>query len=195
MYHQGPGQDNSVTLFFSSKMEYFTPVFIDVYDPLKAGSIDGTDEFPHDKGIARAMVSTYRPNKYVKGDPDSTVFIGRISPNTTVESIKKTMKQFGTVLQTRIVKDIITGYSKCYAFVEFSDSYQARNAARSGNKILIDDFEVLVELEKERTLKNWIPRRLGGGLGGKRESGQLRFGGKDRPFRRPILRPDVNIEK
>ncbi|KAH9499225.1 small nuclear ribonucleoprotein 35kDa (U11 U12) [Bulinus truncatus] len=180
---------------FSSKMEYFTPVFRDVYDPLKAGSIDGTDEYPHDKGIARAMVSTYRPNKYVKGDPDSTVFIGRISPNTTVESIKKTMKQFGTVLQTRIVKDIITGYSKCYAFVEFSDSYQARNAARSGNKILIDDFEVLVELEKERTLKNWIPRRLGGGLGGKRESGQLRFGGKDRPFRRPILRPDVNNEK
>lgn len=28
---------------------------------------------------------------------------------------------------------------------------------------------------------------LGGGLGGKKESGQLRFGGKDRPFKKPIL--------
>lgn len=27
----------------------------------------------------------------------------------------------------------------------------------------------------------------GGGFGGKKESGQLRFGGKDRPFRKPIV--------
>lgn len=27
----------------------------------------------------------------------------------------------------------------------------------------------------------------GGGFGGKKESGQLRFGGKDRPFKRPIV--------
>ncbi len=27
---------------------------------------------------------------------------------------------------------------------------------------------------------------LGGGLGGMKESGQLRFGGRDRPFRRPM---------
>lgn len=26
-----------------------------VYDPLKAGSIDGTDTIPHDHGILRAM--------------------------------------------------------------------------------------------------------------------------------------------
>lgn len=27
---------------------------------------------------------------------------------------------------------------------------------------------------------------VGGGFGGKKESGQLRFGGRDRPFRRPM---------
>jgi hypothetical protein len=31
----------------------------------------------------------------------------------------------------------------------------------------------------------WKPRRLGGGLGGRKESGQLRFGGRDRPFHIP----------
>lgn len=36
-----------------------------------------------------------------------------------------------------------------------------------------------------RTLKGWKPRRLGGGFGGKKESGQLRFGGRARPFQRP----------
>lgn len=35
-------------------------------------------------------------------------------------------------------------------------------------------------------LKGWKPRRLGGGFGGKKESGQLRFGGRDRPFKKPI---------
>lgn len=34
-------------------------------------------------------------------------------------------------------------------------------------------------------MKDWIPRRLGGGFGGKKESGQLRFGARDRPFKQP----------
>lgn len=28
---------------------------------------------------------------------------------------------------------------------------------------------------------------LGGGFGGKKESGQLRFGGRNRPFKKPIV--------
>ncbi|KAJ4968306.1 hypothetical protein NE237_015007 [Protea cynaroides] len=35
-------------------------------------------------------------------------------------------------------------------------------------------------------MAGWIPRRLGGGLGGKKESSQLRFGGRERPFRAPL---------
>ena len=35
----------------------------------------------------------------------------------------------------------------------------------------------------------------GGGLGGKKESGQLRFGGKDRPFRKPMYVDSVVNEK
>ena len=66
----------------------------------------------------------------------------------------------------------------------------------------IDNSQVFVDMECERTLPGWKPRRLGllhsikihttwmlmlgGGLGGKKESGQLRFGGKDRPFRKPM---------
>ena len=36
-----------------------------VYHPLQAGSIDGTDLYPHDKGVLRAMRSSYRTNKRV----------------------------------------------------------------------------------------------------------------------------------
>jgi hypothetical protein len=34
---------------------------------------------------------------------------------------------------------------------------------------------------------------LGGGFGGKKESGQLRFGGRDRPFRKPLPVPGSKI--
>lgn len=34
----------------------------------------------------------------------------------------------------------------------------------------------------------------GGGFGGKKESGQLRFGGRDRPFRKPLPVPVSKIK-
>ena len=51
----------------------------------------------------------------------------------------------------------------------------------------IDGRKILVDIERERVQPGWVPRRLGGGLGGKKESGQLRFGGRDRPHRTPML--------
>ena len=47
----------------------------------------------------------------------------------------------------------------------------------------------MVDFERERIVKGWVPRRLGGGVGGKKESGQLRFGGRDRPFKKPLTQP------
>lgn len=35
-------------------------------------------------------------------------------------------------------------------------------------------------------MKGWKPRRLGGGFGGQRQSGQLRFGCVSRPFQKPF---------
>lgn len=77
---------------------------------------------------------------------------------------------------------------------------------------LIDDYEVIVDYNRQQLMPGWIPRRLGqltfsfclpvaiymdqihvifavssgGGFGGKKESGQLRFGGRERPFRAPM---------
>ncbi|XP_031739124.1 U11/U12 small nuclear ribonucleoprotein 35 kDa protein isoform X3 [Cucumis sativus] len=59
---------------------------------------------------------------------------------------------------------------------------------RDAHHSMIDDCEIIVDYNRQRLMSGWIPRRLGGGLGGKKESGQLRFGGRERPFRAP-LRP------
>ncbi|KAK6179816.1 hypothetical protein SNE40_012087 [Patella caerulea] len=155
------------------------------YDPLKIGSIDGTDADVHDNGITRALNAKYKPNKKVIGDPLCTLFIARLSPQTDEDKIMKTFKRYGPIRQCRLVRDIVTGFSKCYAFLEFDDEDAAKSALRCSFNLVIDEHEVFVDMECERVLKGWVPRRLGGGFGGKKESGQLRFGCKDRPFRKP----------
>ena len=167
-------------------METFSPYLDKEYNPLMAGSIDGTDEEPHDRGISRAMASSYKPNKRVKGDPQLTLFVARLSPKTDEETLYNAFRQFGKIRQHRLVRDIVTGSSKCYGFVEFDSEKALWRAYTEGKTMTVDDVEILVDYEHERTLKNWIPRRLGGGFGGKKESGQLRFGSRDRPFRKPI---------
>jgi len=157
-----------------------------VYDPLKAGSIDTTDEDPHDRAIIRALEAKYKPNKDVIGDPEKTVFVARLNPKTNEETLESVFSEYGEIERLRLVRDIVTGYSKSYAFIEYVQEKSATKAQIEANNIEIDGCEIFVDYECERTLKGWIPRRLGGGFGGKKESGQLRFGGKDRPFRRPI---------
>ncbi|CAL1284292.1 unnamed protein product [Larinioides sclopetarius] len=157
------------------------------YDPLKAGSIDGTDTIPHDHGIVRAMQAEYKPNKLVVGDPKATVFVGRLNPCTDESTLKKIFSHCGEIKRLRVIRDIVTGFSKGYAFIEFYDKYDAVRARRDIDHTVIEDKEVLVDFECERILKGWVPRRLGGGFSGKKESGQLRFGCKERPFKRPLL--------
>ncbi|XP_006894754.1 PREDICTED: U11/U12 small nuclear ribonucleoprotein 35 kDa protein [Elephantulus edwardii] len=161
------------------------------YDPLKAGSIDGTDEEPHDRAVWRAMLARYVPNKGVTGDPLLTLFVARLNLQTKEEKLREVFSRYGEIRRLRLVRDLVTGFSKGYAFVEYKDERSLVNAYRDADGLIIDQNEIFVDYELERTLKGWIPRRLGGGLGGKKESGQLRFGGRDRPFRKPINLPVV----
>lgn len=157
-----------------------------VYDPLKAGSIDGTDVEPHDRAVWRAMGARYKPNKGVVGDPLLTLYVSRLNPQTTEDKLHQVFSKYGDIRRLRLVRDIVTGFSKGYAFIEYKEERSVVRARRDANKLVVEQHEVFVDFEQERTLRGWVPRRLGGGQGGKKESGQLRFGGRDRPFRKPI---------
>lgn len=77
-----------ILVFFQcnlSKMSW-TP-YAQVYDPLKAGSIDGTDPDPHDRAIIRAQDSEYEPDKRVKGKSDRTIFVARLYRQTKEDTI------------------------------------------------------------------------------------------------------------
>ncbi|KAI8566976.1 hypothetical protein RHMOL_Rhmol02G0084800 [Rhododendron molle] len=166
--------------------------YAETYHPIQAGSIDGTDTLPHDNAVYRALLCSqaglYDPfgDPKVKGNPYSTIFVGHLSHLTTEESLRKAMSKYGKVKNLRLVRHIVTGASRGYAFVEFETEREMRRAYADAHHSLIDDSEVLVDYNRQQLMPGWIPRRLGGGLAGRKESGQLRFGGREKPFRAPL---------
>lgn len=166
--------------------------YAEAYHPIQAGSIDGTDTAPHDNAVYRALLCSsaglYDPFGDPKaiGDPYCTIFVGRLSHLTTEDTLRKAMSKYGKVKNLRLVRHIVTGASRGYAFVEFETEREMRRAYKDAQHSYIDDSEIIVDYNRQHLMPGWIPRRLGGGLGGRKESGQLRFGGRERPFRAPL---------
>lgn len=166
--------------------------YAEAYHPIQAGSIDGTDTAPHDNAVYRALLCSsaglYDPFGDPKaiGDPYCTIFVGRLSHLTTEDTLRKAMSKYGKVKNLRLVRHIVTGASRGYAFVEFETEREMRRAYKDAQHSYIDDSEIIVDYNRQQLMPGWIPRRLGGGLGGRKESGQLRFGGRERPFRAPL---------
>lgn len=59
-----------------------------VYDPIKAGSLDSTDIEAHDAAILRAVKSKYKPSYKACGNPLNTIFIGKLSLDTTEKDLE-----------------------------------------------------------------------------------------------------------
>jgi U1 small nuclear ribonucleoprotein len=110
----------------------------------------------------------YHPesDKKIRGDPHKTVIVAKLNYKTDEATLERQFDIFGDIRRVRVVKDIKTGKSRGYAFIEFQDSRGAESAYRKGNGRRIDGVNVIVDRELARTDKYWLPKRLGGGKGG-----------------------------
>ena len=59
-----------------------------------------------------------------------------------------------------------------YGFVQFESSKDLKEAYNDADGRKIAGRRILVDVERGRTVPNWLPRRLGGGLGGTRNGGK-----------------------
>ncbi|KAH8584261.1 U1 snrp RRM domain containing [Cryptosporidium sp. chipmunk genotype I] len=98
------------------------------------------------------------------GDPYNTLFIARLNYDTTERTLRRELEVYGNLLNLHIVKDF-QGESRGYAFAEFENEDSLKEAYKSFNRKNIDGWKVLVDVERGRTVENWLPKRLGGGLG------------------------------
>lgn len=166
-------------------MSEWTPIARE-YNPLAAGSIDGTDTEPHDWAVWRAMNAHYVPPD-IDSVPEHTLFVGSLPRSVNEDKLRETFSQFGILEHVVLIRDIVTGFSQGYGFIEFKYKEDAVFAYRECNKLEIRGCPVIVDWEAGHRMKGWIPRRLGGGWGGRKEAGQLRFGCRDRVWRKPIV--------
>ncbi|WOH00384.1 hypothetical protein DCAR_0519743 [Daucus carota subsp. sativus] len=137
----------------------------------------------------------------VSGDPYKTLFVARLNYETTESRIKREFEAYGPIKQVGIVKvsekrlnfafwfgkrmvsdvqffdvrlvaDKETNKPRGYAFVEYRHTRDMKAAYKQADGRKLDNRRVLVDVERGRTVPNWRPRRLGGGLGTTRVGGE-----------------------
>ncbi|EME26578.1 U1 small nuclear ribonucleoprotein 70 kDa [Galdieria sulphuraria] len=93
-------------------------------------------------------------------DAQKTLFIARLKPETTQLKLQAELEAFGKVKEIKLPISQKTGLPKGYAFVEFQKERDMREALRALEGKRIDGARVIVDVEKARTTKNWLPKKL-----------------------------------
>ncbi|CAK7213148.1 hypothetical protein SCUCBS95973_001702 [Sporothrix curviconia] len=111
----------------------------------------------------------------IRGDAFKTLIVARLSYEANEQDLEREFSRYGPIERIRIVKDTHADEKgnkkrkphRGYAFVVFEREKDMRGALESCDGIRIKDRRIKVDVERGRTMKDWKPRRLGGGLGGR----------------------------
>ncbi|KAE8696202.1 U1 small nuclear ribonucleoprotein 70 kDa [Hibiscus syriacus] len=130
-----------------------------------------------EKGMEKAdeELKNYDPNNdpNIAGDPYKTLFVARLNYETSESRIKREFESYGPIKRVTLVTDKSTNKPRGYAFIEYMHTRDMKAAYKQADGRKIDGRRVIVDVERGRTVPNWRPRRLGGGLG------TTRIGGED----------------
>jgi RNA recognition motif-containing protein len=96
------------------------------------------------------------------------IYVGNMSYNVTEEDLKQAFEPFGEVESVRIIKDMYSGRSKGFGFVEMPGKSEAQSAIESLNGKELKGRTVKVNQARPRS----EGRRGGRGGGGSRGGGR-----------------------
>ncbi|KAI6119080.1 glycine-rich RNA-binding protein [Pisolithus croceorrhizus] len=88
------------------------------------------------------------------------IYVGNLSWNTTDDTLRQAFSQFGTVLDSIVMRDRETGRSRGFGFVTYGTSQEAEVAISSMNEQDLDGRRIKVNLANTR------PTGTAGGYGG-----------------------------
>ncbi|KGG50527.1 hypothetical protein DI09_67p150 [Mitosporidium daphniae] len=113
--------------------------------------------------------STCKPS--FKSDPFKTIFVGRLPYSVTERQLRREFEVYGVIKSVVVVEKPGTAPTpRGYAFIEFEREKSAKIAYFEADGRKIDgQRRCVVDVERGRTVRGWLPRRLGGGLGGSRK--------------------------
>ncbi|XP_073966642.1 small ribonucleoprotein particle U1 subunit 70K [Choristoneura fumiferana] len=110
-------------------------------------------------------------NARATADPFKTLFVARVNYDTSESKLRREFEGYGAIKKIYMVYNKEDGKPRGYAFIEYEHERDMHSAYKHADGKKIDGKRVLVDVERARTVKGWLPRRLGGGLGGTRRGG------------------------
>lgn len=118
-------------------------------------------------------IALWDPNSFPTAtmDPFKTLFVARVNYDTSESKLRREFEVYGPIKKIVLVSNKATGKPRGYAFIEYEHERDMHSAYKHADGKKIDGRRVLVDVERSRTVKGWLPRRLGGGLGGTRRGG------------------------
>nr|CAI5828247.1 unnamed protein product [Callosobruchus analis] len=118
-------------------------------------------------------IAVWDPNSSanITGDPFKTLFVARINYDTSESKLRREFEVYGPIKKIVLIHNSVNGKPRGYAFIEYEHERDMHSAYKHADGKKIDGRRVLVDVERARTVKGWLPRRLGGGLGGTRRGG------------------------
>lgn len=130
------------------------------------------------KSEAHALVlaeraKTWDPKNNPKSTSDAykTLFVARLSYEIDKNDLRDEFERYGPVKNVVLVRNKYTKKIRGYAFIEFESSHDLKDAFRRADGRKLKGRRILVDVERGRTVPDWKPRKLGGGLGGTRLGG------------------------
>ncbi|KAJ3662967.1 hypothetical protein Zmor_007281 [Zophobas morio] len=118
-------------------------------------------------------IAVWDPNSApnITADPFKTLFVARINYDTSESKLRREFEVYGPIKKIVLIHNSVNGKPRGYAFIEYEHERDMHSAYKHADGKKIDGRRVLVDVERARTVKGWLPRRLGGGLGGTRRGG------------------------
>ena len=115
-------------------------------------------------------LETYEKEKEkIKGDPYKTIFVGRLSYDVDERKLRREFDRYGPIHSISLIEDQSKN-PRGYAFIQFESEKDMREALKKMDGAKISGRRIIVDVERGRTVKDWRPRRLGGGKGDTRKT-------------------------
>jgi len=122
-----------------------------------------------------AAIAAYAPSQdpNIEGDPFKTLFIARLADDVSERKLRREFEEYGPIKRIQIIHDKKTDKPRGYAFIEYEDKSDMKEAYKCTDGMRIEGKRVLVDIERGRSIPGWLPRRLGGGRGGEARATRL----------------------
>ncbi|PKL90438.1 MAG: RNA-binding protein [Ignavibacteriae bacterium HGW-Ignavibacteriae-2] len=102
------------------------------------------------------------------------IFVGNIAPQVSDQELEDLFKAYGELKSVKIIRDMFSGESKGFGFVEMKDKIASETAIKELNTKDLGGKKIVVNEARPKT----DSRRSGGNRGGGNRGGGNRGGGR-----------------